>query len=128
MHPRVFVADMAGQFEHQPDGDAGGRAAERGGAADGDAACLRRLGIDRGVAHAGGDQEFEIGQRVDNLFRETGPLAHGDDDLEALQRGDDLVGPAEMFIEHLELDLAFDFRPVGDFEDDILIVVENCAA
>ena len=35
MQPGVLVADMAGQFEHQADGDAGGRAAER-------AACCRR--------------------------------------------------------------------------------------
>ena len=125
---RVLVADVAGQFEHQPDGDAGGRAAERAGAADRDAARLGRLGVDRGIAQAGRDQKLQIGQRLDHLLREAGALAHGDDDLEALQRRDDLVRAAEMLVENLELDVALDLRPVGDFEDDVLIIVENCAA
>ncbi len=51
-------------------------------AADRDAARLRGLGVDRGVAHAGGDQELEVGQRLDHLARKAGALAHGDDDLE----------------------------------------------
>ena len=45
-----------------------------------------------------------------------------------LQRGDDLVGPAEMLVEDLEFDVALDLRPVGDLEHDVLIIVENCAA
>ena len=128
MQPRVLVADVAGQLEHQADGDAGGRAAERAGAADHDAARLRRLGVDRGVAHAGGDQELEIGQRLDHLARKAGALAHGDDDLEVLERRDDLIGPAEMLVEDLDIDVALDLGPVGDLEHDVLIVVENCAA
>ena len=128
VQPRVLVADVAGQFEHQPDGDAGGRAAERAGAADRDAARLGRLGVDRGVARAGGDQELELGQRLDHLLRKAGALAHRDDDLEILKRRDDLVRAAEMLLEDLDVDLALELRPVGDLEDDVLIVVENCAA
>ena len=125
---RVLVADVAGQFEHQPDGDSGGRAAERAGAADRDAARLGRLGIDRGVAHAGGDEELQVGERVDHGFRKAGPLAHGDDDLEALQRLDDVIRAAEMLVEDLELDVTLDLGPIGDLEDDVLVIVENCAA
>ena len=128
MQPRVLVADMAGQFEHQPDGNAGGRAAERAGAADRDAARLGRLGIDRGVAHAGGDQELQVGERVDHRLRKAGALAHGDDDLEALQRLDDLIRAAEMVVENLELDVGLDLGPIGDLEDDVLVIVENSAA
>ena len=128
VHAGVLVTDVAGQFEHQADGDAGGWAAERAGAADRDAAGLRCLGVDRGIAHAGGDQELQVGQGVDDLLREAGALAHGDDDLEALQRRDDLVRAAEMLVEDLEFDIALDLRPVGDLEHDVLIVVENCAA
>ncbi len=98
------------------------------GAADRDAALLGRLGVDRGIAHAGGDEEFQVGQRLDHLARKAGALAHGDDDLKTLERGDDLVGPAEMLIEDFEVDVALDLRPVGDLEHHVLIIVENCAA
>ena len=128
VQPRILVTDVPRQFEHEADGDAGGRAAERARAADHDAARLRRLGIDRGIAHAGGDQELEVGQGLDHLLGEAGPLAHGDDDVEALERRDHFVGSAEMFIEDFNVHVAFDRRPVGDLEDDILIIVENCAA
>jgi hypothetical protein len=33
-----------------------------------------------------------------------------------------------MFVENLDLDVAFDFRPVGHCQGDVLIIVENCAA
>ena len=128
VQPRVLVADMAGQFEHQPDGDAGSRTAERAGAADRDAARLGRLGVDRGVAHACGDQEFQVGERVDHSLGKAGALAHGDDDLEPLQGRDNLVRSAEVLVEDFEIDVAFDLRPIGAFEDHVLIVVENCAA
>ncbi len=45
----------------------------------------------------------------------------------SLQRRDDLVGPAEMLVEDLDVDVALDLRPVGDLQRHILIVVENCA-
>ena len=50
------------------------------------------------------------------------------DDLESLERGDDVIGPAEMRIEDLDVDVALDLRPVGDLEHHVLIIVENCAA
>jgi len=33
-----------------------------------------------------------------------------------------------MFIEHSDLHVAFDLRPIGKSERDLLIVVENCTA
>jgi hypothetical protein len=44
------------------------------------------------------------------------------------KRRDHVVRAAEMLVEHLDLDIAFDFRPVGQSERDVLIIVENCAA
>ena len=35
---------------------------------------------------------------------------------------------AEMFVEHLDLHVALDLRPVGKSQRDVLIIVENCAA
>ena len=76
----------------------------------------------------GGDQELQVGQGIDDPLREAGSFAHGNDDLEALQRRNDLVRAAEMFVEDLEFDIALDLRPVGDLENDVLVIVENCAA
>ena len=90
-----------------------------------------RLGgieVDRGIAHSGGDEELQIGQRLDHRARKDGALAHGADDGKALQRRDDLVLRAEMFIEHPDLHVALDLRPIGKSERDVLIIVENCAA
>src|SRR6516165_1053552 len=83
LHPRVLVADVTGQFEHQPNGNARGRIAQRRGAADDDAALIGGGDVDRRVAQAGGDEELELGQLLDHPTREGGALAHGADDLEA---------------------------------------------
>ena len=40
---------------------------------------------------AGGDEELEVRQLLDHGAREGGALAHGADDVEALQRLDDVV-------------------------------------
>ena len=66
LHPGVLPADPPGQLQHQAEGDAGGRVAVAGGAADRDAALLAGLHVDRGVVGAGGDQELELGQRLDD--------------------------------------------------------------
>ena len=55
-------------------------------------------------------------------------LAHGADDLEALQRLDDVVLRAEVLVEHLDVEVALDLRPVGHREGHVLIVVEDRAA
>ena len=83
LHAGVFEADVAGQFQHQADGDTGGRVAEAAGAADGNAALGRRLDVEGIVAGAGGDQQLQVGQRLDHLAREGGALAHADDDGES---------------------------------------------
>ena len=124
----VLVADVARQFENEPPGDAGGRIAEAAGAADRDALRLRGLHVDAAIDHARGDQELEIRQLVDDVFRERRALSHRADDGKSLQRLDDVVVAAEVLVEHLDVDVVCDFRPVGARERDVLVVVENCAA
>src|ERR1700684_311547 len=117
-----------GSSRMRPLAKPGGGVADEAGAPGAGAAFLGRLGVDRGIAHAGGDEELEVGQRLDHFPWEAGALAHGDDDLESLERRDDVVGPAEMRVEDLDVDVALDLRPVGDLEHHVLIIVENCAA
>jgi len=99
----------------------------RAGAADGDAALRCGRDVNRGVAHASGDQELELGSFSITARGKPGALAHGADDLEvcsALTR----YPPAEMLVEDLDVELARDARPVGHCEGDVLEVVEDCAA
>ena len=53
-------------------------------------------------------------------------MAH--DDLEPLQRLDHVVGAAEVLVEHLDVEVARDLRPVRYLEGDVLVVVEDCTA
>src|SRR5262245_14939868 len=128
LHSRVLVADATGQLEHQADGDAGSRAAGRWRAADHDAALLGGADVDRGVAQAGGDEQLQIRQLLDHRAGKPRALAHGADDVEALQRLDDVVLAAQMLLEHLDVEVGGDFRPIGDFKRDVLVVVEDRAA
>src|SRR5262249_21169141 len=96
-----------------------------GGAADHDAARVGGGDVDRGVAQAGGDEELERGQFLDHRAREGDAFAHGADDVEALQRRDDLVLPAKVRVEDLDIEVTGNLRPVGRLEGDVLIVVED---
>src|SRR5262249_2645932 len=128
LHPRVLVADAPGQFEHQADGDARGRAAHGGSTANHDATLLGGGDVDGRITQAGGDQELELRQLLDDGAGKCGALTHGTDDLESLQRRDDLVCCAKVSVEHLDLEVAGNLRPVGHAESDVLVIIENCAA
>src|SRR5262249_582229 len=80
------------------------------------------------IAHAGRNQELEVGQLLEDGTRKGGALAHGADDLEALQRLDDVLGPTEVLVEHLDVDVTRNLRPVGHLQGDVLEIVEDCAA
>ena len=125
----MLPADPAGQFEDQPEGDAGGRIAEAAGAADDDAALGAGLHVDRGVVGAGGDEELELRHAVDHLAGKAGALAHHHDDVEILEVADGVgVAAADRLGEHLDLDVLGDLRPVGELERHVLVVVEDRAA
>ena len=98
------------------------------GAADRDAALGGGLDVDRGVAAAGGDQELEVGQCLDDGARKPRALAHHHDDLEVLAVADGVgVGAPHRVGVHLDLDV-LELRPVGELERHVLVVVENRAA
>src|SRR6266403_3520081 len=64
-HELMILGDMPGGAEDQPPGEFGGvliATAWTAGAAHGDTAILQRGHVERGVAHAGGDQECQLGQ------------------------------------------------------------------
>ena len=107
LHAGILEADPARQFEDQAEGDAGGRIAVAAGAADDDAALGRRLDVDRVVRGAGGDEELEVGQRLDHVAAEAAcarawrrrcesPAGRGGPRRRALER----------LVEHLDLDVA----------------------
>ncbi len=81
--------------------------------------------IDRGVAPAGGHQQPQLGQALEEAAGKRRPLAHDADDLEVRERFGDRVLGAEMTIEHRDLDPVLERRPVGHGQRDPLIVVED---
>ena len=83
-HKLMILGDPPGGAEDQAPGELGGilvAAAGTAGAADGDAAILQRRHVERGVAHASGNQQFQLGQAIDDRFRKRRALAHRRDDL-----------------------------------------------
>ncbi len=127
-HAGVLETDLAGELEHQADGKTRGGIPDIAGAADGDAALFRRLQVEGCVTHARGQQQFQFRQRREHLTGERRALAHGADDLEILQSADGISGAGERLVEHGEVDAIADRSPVGQFQRNILIVVENCTA
>src|SRR5262249_21345554 len=105
LEPRVLVADVAGELEHQTDGGAGGRAAGRARAAHGHPPPRRRPPLAGGGAPGRGGLELWVGQLLDYGARKRRALAHGADDLEALQRLDDVFRATEVLVEHLDVDV-----------------------
>src|SRR4029077_16555930 len=70
-HELMIFGNPPGGAEDQPPGKLGGilvAAAGTPGAAHGDAAVLQRRHVERGVAHAGRDQQFQFGQPIDDRF------------------------------------------------------------
>ena len=108
LETRVLVTDVTREFEHQSGGDGRGGIAEARRAANDDTLRFGSFEIDRGIAHAGGDQKFEIGQGFDHGPRKGGALAHGADNGIVFERRYDLVRGAKVFIERLDLDVACD--------------------
>ena len=61
-------------------------------------------------------RSLSLGSASITAFGKRRALAHGDHDLEILQRRDHLVAAAEMGTEHLDVDVALDWRPVSELE------------
>ncbi len=128
MHPRAFPADIAGQFQDQAHRQGCGRIAAPLRAAQHDLVVLGGFHVDRGIAHARGDQEFELGQRRKQRAGKRGALAHRADDLKILQGAGGGLCRRKGLVEDRDVDTVGDFGPVGDRQGQVEIVVENCTA
>ena len=129
MHARVLAADIAGQFEDQAHGQRRGR--DRG---------KRRCRNTRRCAPwpprisiaalriPEVTSSFRFGSCSNSVAGKRGALAHGEDDLEILQRRSRLVLRRKGLLEHGEIDTVLDLRPVRGVEREFQIVVEDCTA
>ena len=128
-HELMVLGDAPGGAEDQPPGELGGilvAAAGAAGAAHRDAAILKRRHVERGVAHAGRDQQLQLRQALDDGFRKRRTLAHCRDKLGIGERAHHRV----LIGESMPLDGDFDAaapdrRPVRHIERDTLVVIEN---
>src|SRR5262245_62347868 len=106
-HELVIFGDPPRRAENETPGKLGSvlvAAPRPAGAADGDPGILQRGHVERGVAHPGGDQEFQVWQPFDDAPWEGGTLAHRANDLTVGQRADNiiLVGEREPFDRDLD--------------------------
>src|SRR5947207_5092670 len=128
-HKGVIFGDASRRAEDEAPGELGRilvTATRSAGAAHRDAAVAQRCHIERGVAHAGGDQQFELRQAVDDAFRERGALTHRRDDLAVGERAHDILGIGERKALYGDLDAAGAHRrPIRHIERDALIIIEN---
>ncbi|MDT4844418.1 hypothetical protein FQZ97_783740 [compost metagenome] len=96
-----------------------------GRAADDDALLGAGLQVDGVVAHAGRDQQAQLGQRADALRGERRALAHGHDHVETVERGLDLFGRDEI-IEDLHLGVTAQRGPIRIAPGYVVVIVEYC--
>ncbi len=68
-----------------------------------------------------------FGSRSEHLGGEGGALAHDDERVEGLERGDDVVGPAEVLVERRDLraEAVGDAVPLGALPGHLLVVVQD---
>jgi hypothetical protein len=128
VHARVLAADIAGQLQDQAHGQGRRGIAAKLRPAQHHLMVFRGFHIDRRVAHARGDQEFQLRQRREQRAGKRRTLAHRADDLEIPERAGGGFRRSKGLVENSEIDAILDLRPVGDPQSQIEIVVENCTA
>ncbi len=128
MHARVLAADIAGQFQDQAHGQRRGGIAAPLRSAQHHLVVFGGFHVDRSVAHARGDQEFQVGQRRKQGAGKRRALAHRADDLEILQRHGRGLGGREGLVENGDVDAIGDLGPVRDPQGKVDIVIQNCTA
>src|SRR5205814_6347724 len=128
-HKGVICRDASRRAEDEAPGELGRilvTAAGSAGAAHRDAAVAERRHVERGVAHAGRDQQFQLWQALNYASRERGALAHRRDNLAVGERAHDIIGIGERKALHGDLDAAGAHRrPIRHIERDALIIIEN---
>jgi len=95
------------------------------GVTDGDSALPGGFEVDRGVTRSSGNDEAQTPQSFENRLRQGRALAHHADHLEGQQARYDGGGVNEVVVEHRDLGPAFQDRPVGHRECDILVIVKD---
>ena len=128
-HGVELLAQVAGHGQHQADGELGGGEAAAAAVAAARAAHHHlAVGggghVDGGVALAGGHQQPQLGQPLEQRARHRHALAHHAHHVEVGQRAGGGVDIVEALVEHHHLVVLLQARPVGHAQGDILVIVE----
>src|SRR6185437_14938498 len=121
----ILARDVAQEREDQSPGQLGRRIADALGAAINDAALGQGGGIDRGVVHAGGDHQPQIGQLVDQRARQGRALARQHQALEGVEALGQRVDIGDVLRKGLDLRLGMKALPIRKPQCHGEIVVEN---
>ena len=92
---------------------------------DSDAEIGRGLAVDGGVSRSCRSYQLQVRQLLQNLLCKGGALAHDAYHSERPQPLDDCRGIGNVVVEHSDLRVAPDARPVGKPQRDVLVVVED---
>ncbi len=124
-HGGVLFGDVADEGQDQAPGQLGGGGPLTAGAGDRDA--LRGGGghVDRGVAHAGSDEQLEVGQPGEQGAREGRALAHGHDGFEGREAGRERVFVRDVVAEEVDVAAGRQALPVRHRLRDALVIVQN---
>jgi D-serine deaminase-like pyridoxal phosphate-dependent protein len=124
-NPAVFDADLPGEGKHQAPRQFRRRAAQTRRSSHLDPELVACIEVDRGVGHASGDEQLQVGRLREHGAREGRALAHRNDDLGVEQRGDE-IRVAQMPGAYVEIEPEVgEVAPGTEFAGDVLVVVEN---
>ncbi len=111
--------------EDESPGEFDGWRSENIGAAYHDAALGRGFEVDRSVAHAGGHQQLQFVEPLEERPPERRAFPHGYDDLEVAKPPGQGVLIAERVMKCLHGDAGAEAIPLGQPQRHVLIIVEN---
>ena len=96
------------------------------GTADDDAVLRRRRHIDGTVAHARGDQQFQVRQFFEQDAGKGRPLPHGGQDFKWRQAFGHCAQVSQIVIENSDFHISWQARPIRQLQRYPLIVIQDC--
>src|SRR5215472_10709108 len=128
-HELMILGDAPRGTEDEAPGEFSGvlvTAAGTAGTAHSDALVLQRRHVERGVAHAGSDQQLHLRESFDNGFLKRCTLAHRCDELGIGERPHHRLFIGEGVALDGNLDSPIPYRrPIRHIERHALVIVEN---
>ena len=120
-----FLHEVTVAGKDQCPGQFDGGSCAIAGVGHADAALLRGRHVNRGVARAGGGNQLEAGQALDDRARQRCALSHHANHVKGLESFHDPIVTRHMIGEYGDVGAARHRRPIRRAERNVLVVVED---